>query len=134
MNSNDESNAKTQNQLGELFGAILADLRKSSDLTQKDLAKKFNVSTGSISHYEQGFNLVSVELLCAIADYFGVSTDYLLGRCTGKFDYKKLNSNLDSNMTLGEFIDIVDKLPKSKKQYLYRTILLLRDSPNNVTK
>lgn len=62
------------------FGELLAELRKDHHMTQKDLAEVFHVSVGTISNYENGAHLPDVERLVCIADYFGVTTDYLLAR------------------------------------------------------
>ena len=62
------------------FGEILAELRQDRGLTQRDLAKLFFVTPGTISNYEKGRHLPDAERLIKIADYFSVTTDYLLGR------------------------------------------------------
>lgn len=113
--------------LAEMIGATLSDLRKKSGLTQKEFAQIFNVSEGAISHYEQGINLINIELLCKIADYFQVSADYLLGRSLGKFDYSKLNDKLSQDMTLGEMVNTVVTFSKGEKKYLSQTVLLLKN-------
>ena len=61
------------------FGEILAELRQDRGLTQRDLAKLFFVTPGTISNYEKGRHLPDAERLIKIADYFSVTTDYLLG-------------------------------------------------------
>ena len=66
------------------FGEILAELRQDRGLTQRDLAKLFFVTPGTISNYEKGRHLPDAERLIKIADYFSVTTDYLLGRTASK--------------------------------------------------
>ena len=66
------------------FGEILAELRQDRGLTQRDLAKLFFVTPGTISNYEKGRHLPDAERLIKIADYFSVTTDYLLGRSSSK--------------------------------------------------
>ncbi len=61
------------------FGEILKMLRSSKNLTQKQLAKMFDLSESNISKYEAGTVEPSIKLLLSFADYFGVSVDYLLG-------------------------------------------------------
>lgn len=63
------------------FGEILAELRQDHKLTQKDLAQEMFVSVGTISNYENGVHYPDVEKLISLADFFDVTTDYLLGRC-----------------------------------------------------
>lgn len=55
-------------------------LRTSHGIHQKDLALYLNVSIGTISNYEHGIHQPSLNTLCLLADYYGVSADYLLGR------------------------------------------------------
>lgn len=62
------------------FGEILAELRQDRNLTQKDLAKYLHVSPGTVSNYENNIHLPDLEKILILANYFGVTTDYLLGR------------------------------------------------------
>ena len=68
-----------------LFGEILAELRQERKKKKKELAKVLYVTVGTISNYETGVHLPDIEKLTALADYFNVTADYLLGRC--KFDF-----------------------------------------------
>lgn len=61
-----------------MFGKILKDLRTRNNLSQKDLAKALYLSNSSISHYENNRCMPSRETVEAVAQYFNVSTDYLL--------------------------------------------------------
>lgn len=58
----------------------LKSLRKSKRLTQKQLAEKINVTHVSISGYESRNRSPDTDTLQRLADFFEVSTDYLLGR------------------------------------------------------
>jgi transcriptional regulator with XRE-family HTH domain len=62
------------------FGELLSEIRRDRHMTQKDLAEVLHVSTGTISNYEKDVHLPDVDKLISIADYFNVTTDYLLGR------------------------------------------------------
>lgn len=55
-------------------------LRKERDLSQKDLGEAVGLSHKAISTLESASRGISMEKLIALAEYFGVSTDYLLGR------------------------------------------------------
>ncbi len=57
----------------------IRDLREDADLKQKDLAKYLHISQNTYSQYETGVHALPIEILVKIADYYGVSTDYLLG-------------------------------------------------------
>lgn len=58
----------------------LKELRVASRITQVKLAMDLNLSQHSISRYETGEREADYDTLVAIADYFNVSLDYLLGR------------------------------------------------------
>ena len=62
------------------FGAHLKELRKSRGITQKQLAIAISASERGIQQYELGERKPSYEMLLALADYFQVSLDYLVGR------------------------------------------------------
>ena len=55
-------------------------LRNSRNLSQQSLANAIGVSKSSINMYERGEREPSFKTLIAIANYFNVDTDYLLGR------------------------------------------------------
>ena len=59
---------------------ILKQLRKQNGFTQKEIAKQLNVTAQCYQGYEYGYRQPSPEMLCKLADIFGVSVDYLLGR------------------------------------------------------
>lgn len=62
-----------------MFNERLRELRTARNITQVELAKSLSVSKQSISNWENDNILPSIEMLVKIADYFSVSTDYLLG-------------------------------------------------------
>jgi|AGTN01.2.fsa_nt_gi Helix-turn-helix. len=57
----------------------LLELRTEKGLSQKEAAKIFNLNAVTYLHYEKGQREPPLELLFVFADYFEVSTDYLLG-------------------------------------------------------
>lgn len=61
------------------FSKLLKELRESKGLKQSDLAEKLGVSRGSISFYENGDRVPDIVFLHKMAEFFGVSCDYLLG-------------------------------------------------------
>ena len=56
----------------------LKELRKSVNLKQQELAEILNLDASSISKYETGKAMPSPDILLKIANYFHVTTDYLL--------------------------------------------------------
>jgi len=58
----------------------LRDLREDKDLLQKNIAEFLHISQTVYSRYERGFQTIPVIHLLKLADYYRVSTDYILGR------------------------------------------------------
>lgn len=58
----------------------IRELRKLRLMSQVELADKLGVTKQSISNWENDNIQPSIDMLVKIADYFGVSTDYLLGK------------------------------------------------------
>lgn len=65
-------------------------LREEKGLFQKDLAQVLNVTTPVINYYENEKRTISAKTASKLADFFGVSIDYLLG----KSDIRKTESNV----------------------------------------
>lgn len=62
----------------------LRELRKQNNLTQSDMAAILGISRQAYSNYELGTREADHITLIKLADYFNVTTDYLLGRDTTK--------------------------------------------------
>ncbi|MBD5152701.1 MAG: helix-turn-helix transcriptional regulator [Oscillibacter sp.] len=62
------------------FAERIRELRHKQGMTQQALGKIIDVRQDTISIYETGKHYPEVRNLMILADYFGVSTDYLLGR------------------------------------------------------
>lgn len=67
----------------------LRDLREDRDLKQRDLAELLQVHQSTYSDYELGELNIPVTALHKLADHYGVSVDYLLGRTNEKRPYPK---------------------------------------------
>ena len=63
-----------------MFAIRIKNLRQSREINQVQLAEKLGVKKQSISNWENDNIMPSVDMLVKIADFFHVSTDYLLGR------------------------------------------------------
>jgi len=97
------------------YQEIIRDLRTDRDLTQTDIAKVLGTKQQHYSKYENGENEMPVRAFVVLADFFGVSVDYLLGRPAGGQDYDVLESKINSNTTAGEVIsDILSLDPANR--------------------
>ena len=63
-----------------LLSENIRKMRTSMGLNQVEFAKRIGVSKQCVSNWENDNVVPSIDMLCKIADFFGVSTDYLLGR------------------------------------------------------
>ena len=68
-----------KNAMENIIGSRLKALRKSLGLSQSDFADELNIARSSVSEYESGKKIPSALVIAKIAQYFGVSADYLLG-------------------------------------------------------
>ncbi|MCI8970523.1 MAG: helix-turn-helix transcriptional regulator [Oscillibacter sp.] len=64
----------------QILGARLCSLRKERRLRQVDMAEMLDITQTHYQRIEKGKINIPTLTLCTLADYFGVSTDYLLGR------------------------------------------------------
>lgn len=62
----------------------IRDLREDADLTQAQVGKAINVPQRTYAYYESGERMIPPHVLCALADFYQVSVDYLLGRTDKK--------------------------------------------------
>lgn len=65
-----------------IFSQRISELRKQRGFTQKELGEAVGLSYKAISTLESGTRSTTIEKLVALADFFQVSTDYLLGKET----------------------------------------------------
>ena len=72
-----------------MIGERLYDLRKDANMTQDELAEILKINKHSISSYERNKSEPPDDIKIAIADYFGVSIDYLLGMTDMPIPYKE---------------------------------------------
>ncbi|SHH73526.1 helix-turn-helix domain-containing protein [Sporanaerobacter acetigenes] len=100
-----------------LISERLKELREEKNLLQKDLAKHLNISTSAYGYYEQGKRNPDTETIEKLADFFNVSTDYLLGRT----NYKK-NPNISEHLNYNE-------IEKSIAEKLLNEGIITQDEP-----
>lgn len=100
------------------FGELLKELREDKKISQKELAKKIYVTVGTISNYENNQHYPDIEKLIMLADYFNVSTDYLLGRSISPYSPDIFQKQIMPNVSFASIIDDFQKLSLKQKQAL----------------
>lgn len=83
----------------------LKELRESRHLTQTGMGARIGVTQQNISRYEKDVSTMPVEMLLETADYFNVTTDYLLGRSEMK---RNLEGQVQVNKEIDEYFDLVE--------------------------
>ena len=115
------------------FGSLLAELRKERGILQKEVASCLNVTVATISNYENGVHTPDFETLVKLADFFDVSTDYLLQRTDYKAGINTLNEQLFVNYTVSDLNAIIKLDPRSMESLVdYYELLSLRNSSKHV--
>ncbi|HHQ0973780.1 TPA: helix-turn-helix domain-containing protein, partial [Listeria innocua] len=94
----------------------LKQLRKNNNKTQEDISKILGISRGAYSHIENGRNEPDMETIVKLANIFGVSTDYLLGRSNNGF-IDTIAAHIDSNATEEEMEEILAYIEEKRKEY-----------------
>ena len=100
------------------LGELIAELRQDRGLTQKELGDILCVSSGTISNYENGVHLPDVDKVIALANYFHVTTDYLLGRTSYNLTVELLQQAITNEKTLGDVMASFAKLPANRQAAL----------------
>ena len=82
----------------------LKELRSAVGLNQSEMAEKLGVSVSSYQKYEREKNSImpSIEVLIKIAEFFGVSVDYLLGR-----ENQPESDNITAKETIREHLNAI---------------------------
>ncbi|MGJ0846909.1 Helix-turn-helix [Tissierella praeacuta DSM 18095] len=82
---------------------ILKHLRQEREITQRELAKKLNISPSTIAMYETGQRKPDSDMLENIANFFNVSVDYLLGRTDIKNPSEEISNAVENDPELLDF-------------------------------
>lgn len=101
------------------FAERLKDLRTDRGLTQAALGKEMSYTREQISALENKRSIPKADVLLSIADYFNVSTDYLLGRTDnptilGNTDKQRINLFLSKTDVIA-FENVLNEIKKSSK-------------------
>ncbi len=94
-----------------MLGSNIKSLRALRGINQEDLGKRIGVSKQSVSNWENENILPSIEMLVRIADFFGVTTDFLLGRS----EHRTLDTSGLGDEELSHLQVIIDDMKKRAK-------------------
>lgn len=106
-----------------MLGEKLKKLREEKEKSQKDLGDYLGISASAYGFYEQGQREPDIEKLTKLADYFGVSVDFLTGR-TDNEQLTIIYKNGDISKGLAAVYEIPDK---TEQQSLINLINSVRE-------
>ena len=105
---------------------ILSELRQDKNITQAQLAKVFHTSSSSISAYELGTRLPTIEILLEYIKFFDVSADYTLGLSPYSDTLSAFHKEFIDGRTISDIIHNLNKLTPEQKKALLITIDSMR--------
>ena len=94
--------------MATVFSNRITSLRKERGLSQKEVAMSLGVSQALLSHYEKGVRECGLDFVLKCAEYFGVTTDYLLGKDDSKYGIYKTYSAEDNESVYSIKTDKID--------------------------
>lgn len=114
---------KSSNVFGEkqklIIAKILINLRELNFLTQTDIAKHLHLSPSTSSHYEKGLTVPPTEVVYRLAEFYNVTTDYILGKSASKTNLNETYAiKLTNKMTIGDAVEIITKMNDTEREHL----------------
>ena len=103
-----------------MFQERLKSMRLEAKLTQKELAEKLKIGQNTYSYWEKGIRKPVGENLNKLANFFNVSTDYLLGNSNIK-DQKQFDEDLEKSLDTFKSFDgkpMYDEKKKKIREFL----------------
>lgn len=99
----------------ETIGVRLRYLRKQTNRTQEEVAKRVELSRAAYSHFENDRNEPDATTILRLADYFGVTTDYILGHKVN--DNHRVAAHEDPDLSPEQQKEIDEYIEFKKAQY-----------------
>lgn len=114
---------KSSNVFGEkqkrIIAKTLINLRELNFLTQTDIAKQLHLSSSTISHYEKGLTVPHTEVVYRLAEFYNVTTDYILGKSASKTNLNETYAiKLTNKMTIGDAVEIITKMNDTERDII----------------
>ncbi len=109
------------------FNRIITLLRKERGLTQKQAAQDLGISQAQLSHYEKGIRECGLEFVVQVANYYGVSCDYLLGRSAERSGQTITVDQLPDTAAHGDSVYRGSVLPVMYKKLIENSLDILFD-------
>lgn len=103
----------------QMIAKTLINLREVNFLTRTYIAHHLHLSSSTISHYEKGITVPPTEIIFRLAEFYDVTTDYILGRCASKTNLNDTYAlKLTNKMTIGDAVEIMTKMNDAEREHL----------------
>lgn len=97
------------------------DKKFTQEVLARELAQSgYSVQSGQIGHVENATKFPSIPLLVALADFFGTSLDFIVGRTKNLSSIAAIDEDLQTGGISGRLGDIYKKLPLERQEEVYR--------------
>lgn len=113
------------------FSRIITLLRKEKGITQKQAAEQLGVSQALLSHYEKGIRECGLDFVVRVADFYGVSCDYLLGRSPDRSGLTLSVEEIPNPETAKDGVFHGSVLPTFNKKLISNSLNILYDKLNS---
>jgi transcriptional regulator with XRE-family HTH domain len=95
------------------YTEIIRGLREDRDLKQIEIARVLGTTQQHYSKYENGEYEMPIRVLTLLADYYGISTDYILGRTECREGVTGQNKKINADCTVGAAMSDILSLSKA---------------------
>mgnify|MGYP002517550451 CR=1 FL=1 len=112
------NNDKTIGVRSEEIGEILKFLRQKTLLTQKGVAQNIGIAQQTYAGYENGKHEPSIEIAIRLADFYGVSMDYITGRFITSTDDLCIDEKADLDFIIEHSVAFYEGLNEQSKHFM----------------
>ena len=105
---------------------LIRDLREDNDIKQKTVSEYLGVSQQTYSNYENGHRDIPIWVVAKLAQFYKVSTDYLLGADTSYLGNTNLHNTYLGDVTLHDVVYDLQKFDARERRDLLRYIKFLK--------
>lgn len=106
----------------------LKELRVSRKLSQKVVGQKLGITQQNMSRYENDICTIPADILVKLAQYYNVSTDYILGISQSKRNIEGREKGTKTASACYDFIELYKSLNERDKELLWTIALKMKES------
>lgn len=105
----------------------LKQIREANGLTKRELCEKTGISERAYLTYEYGEREPKISVIEKLADFYGVTTDYILGRDNVLSPFEEIISRIGENSKTMDVVEMYGQLPENVQQAIINFMSSLLD-------